>query len=155
MQGELIQSPGVLSIRDSVRPLMQIWRLSAVQTYAYWIPIIIPWYRILTWEADIRSDDQEIPYFYGNRGFHHVHKTPQLRSILSQLNPVYTRTPQSYMMHFNTKIQSKFWSSKWSLPLSFRLNPVFINSSISVICPSVILLHQCQPKVQTKEFFIT
>jgi hypothetical protein len=53
-------------------------------------------------EADIHSAGQEIPYLLWNPQVHyHVHKSPSLVPVLSQMNPIYNLDPFSPEIQFN------------------------------------------------------
>jgi hypothetical protein len=58
--------------------------------------------------ADTSSVRQEYPRLLGNpKVHHHVHDSPPLFPILSQLNPIHTFTPYFFDVHFNIILTPK------------------------------------------------
>jgi hypothetical protein len=75
---------------------------------------------------------------------HHIHNSPPLVPVLSQINPAHAPPPYSLKTHFNTLLQPIFRSSKWSFPWSF-LTKLLHETLISPICAThpthLTLLH--------------
>jgi len=75
----------------------------------------------LSWEANSRSANQEIPHLLWNPKVHyHVHNNLPLVSILSQLHLVHTFSPYFPKIHSDVILPSTPRSSECSLP--FRLS---------------------------------
>jgi hypothetical protein len=60
-----------------------------------------------SWEVNSCSATQKVPSILWNRKFyHHIHKSPPLVSVLSQINPVYNRPFSFLEINFNNILSS-------------------------------------------------
>jgi hypothetical protein len=59
------------------------------------------------------------------KDYHNVQRSPPLNPILGQMNPVYSVTPYSSIIHFNIILPPTSRSPKRSLPLMFS-DPNFV-----------------------------
>ena len=83
-----------------------------------------------SWEANRFSGTQETPRIVLNPKVHYlIYKSPSPVPILSQINSVEARLSHFSKFHFNIILPSTSGSSKWSLYLSFPLNPCMHLSS--------------------------
>jgi hypothetical protein len=82
-----------------------------------------------TWEAYTHSSSEEIPRLFWNPKVHyHVHKSPSLVPILSQIKPVHTFSPCFCEIQFNIILPAMPRSSVWLLLNRFRdKNRVYIS----------------------------
>jgi hypothetical protein len=88
----------------------------------------------LSWEAASRSDTEQFPNISWNAKFHyHIHKSPPLAPILSQMYPVHTIPSYFPNIHLNIILPLMSRSSYWSY--SFRLSH---QSSIYFFSPCVL-----------------
>jgi len=107
-----------------------------------------------SWEANRFSASQEIPRILWNPKVHYrIHKWPPPVPILSQIDPVYTRTSQE--IHLNISLPSKPGSSKCFLSLRF-LHQNLVYTSPLPICSTwptqLILLYSITRKILGEEY---
>ena len=62
------------------------------------------------------------PHFMEPEGSHHVHNSPQLSHILSQITPFHVFPPYFFKIPFNIILPSTPRSSKWSVSFRFLKN---------------------------------
>jgi len=80
-------------------------------------------------KANGSSASEGIPHILWYLRIHyHVHKSPQVVPVLSQINPLHTLQSNLFKIHFNIILPSMPKSSKWYLSFRFpHQNPVCIS----------------------------
>jgi hypothetical protein len=77
--------------------------------------LLTPWWRILFEKLFVTQLVKKYPAFLQNpKVHHHVHKSPPLDPILSQMNPAHPIDPYLQKVHFNVILPSRPRSSQWS-----------------------------------------
>jgi len=107
------------------------------------------------WEANSQSASEEIPHTLWNPQVHyHVHKSPSLVPVLSQMHPVHTLP--TYFPKIQTNIVLPFMpqSSKWSLPFRFSTQNIVCISHLSHPCYMPLPFHPPWWRVQGMNLLI-
>jgi len=87
-----------------------------------------------SWEANSHSTSQEVPHLLWNPKVHyHVHNSPPLVPIVSQMNPV-NILPYLPEVHRNIICPSTARSSEWSLSFRFSDQNVVYTPHLSHAC---------------------
>jgi hypothetical protein len=86
-----------------------------------------------SWEAASCADTQELPNILWNPEVHyHVHKSPSLVPILSQINPVHTTRSYLSKIHFNITFPLRLGLPSGLFPFGFPTKTIIVTGCYKI-----------------------